>query len=135
MKTKCIEWTMSFDTCGYGHKKVNGVLKKAHRVAWETTYGSIPKGMCVLHRCDNTACIRPSHLFLGTRDDNMKDRNRKGRQARGESHGNVKLTEAEVVAIRSSLSKGIPYTDLAEIYRVSPPTIHNIWTRKIWRHI
>jgi len=53
--------------------------KLAHRVAWVTTYGSIPRGMQVAHKCDNPPCVRPSHLFLTTNLGNVSDAVRKGR--------------------------------------------------------
>lgn len=46
---------------------------------WEAERGSIPAGLKVLHRCDNTACINPSHLFVGTQRDNVDDMVSKGR--------------------------------------------------------
>jgi hypothetical protein len=51
----------------------------AHRVAFDLEYGAIPLGLQVLHRCDNPLCVRPEHLFLGTRSDNMRDAANKGR--------------------------------------------------------
>lgn len=68
---------------GYGSV---GAGELTHRVVWEFTYGPIPEGMCVLHRCDNPPCVRVSHLFLGTRKDNALDRKLKGRGSRGEQH-------------------------------------------------
>src|SRR4051812_8322076 len=61
---------------GYGVMKIGGRAGKVeyvHRISYELFVGQIPEGLCVLHRCDNTACIRPSHLFPGTKDDNNKD--------------------------------------------------------------
>ena len=53
--------------------------KTAHRVSYETYVGVIPKGMHVLHTCDNTKCVNPSHLHIGTNNDNIADKMAKGR--------------------------------------------------------
>lgn len=76
----CWIWTAAKFPKGYGKvaveksRKVDG----AHRVAWELTYGSIPIGLSVLHKCDNRPCCRPDHLFIGTQLDNMRDMANKG---------------------------------------------------------
>lgn len=54
-------------------------VQRAHRVAWALTYGPIPDGLWVLHRCDNPPCVRPDHLFLGDAFVNMQDCVQKGR--------------------------------------------------------
>jgi len=51
----------------------------AHRVSWELTFGPIPDGLWVLHKCDNRRCVRPDHLFLGDRLANILDCAAKGR--------------------------------------------------------
>lgn len=51
---------------------------KSNRLAWFVYYREVPK-LCVLHKCDNRACVRKDHLFLGTRGDNNSDRAAKGR--------------------------------------------------------
>lgn len=50
----------------------------AHKVAWTYTNGD-PGELCVLHRCDNRVCVNPAHLFLGTKQDNVDDMYKKGR--------------------------------------------------------
>lgn len=74
----------SFNQRGW-HRTISGNLNGrkrnflAHRVAYELANGEIPKGLFVLHRCDNPVCCNPKHLFLGTQSDNAKDMWRKNR--------------------------------------------------------
>ena len=72
----CWMWTAGRDGDGYGSYR----NKRAHRVAWQLTRGPIPDGLVVCHSCDNPACVRPDHLFLGTQQDNIQDMLRKGRR-------------------------------------------------------
>src|SRR3990167_544842 len=78
----CWVWMGFKKPTGYGLFGVG--WKRTHRLAWEFTNGKIPAGIHVLHKCDNPSCVNPSHLYLGTHQDNMRDRNKKGRQARVE---------------------------------------------------
>jgi len=80
---KCWEWTAAKTGHGYGIFQFEGKLQKAHRVAWVLAMGPIPGGMFVLHRCDNPLCVRLTHLFLGTQQDNVLDAMRKGRYRGG----------------------------------------------------
>lgn len=77
----CWWWTANSDARGYGFLSTThgAAPQRAHRAAWELANGPIPDGMDVCHHCDNPSCVRPSHLFLGTARDNLRDASAKGR--------------------------------------------------------
>lgn len=80
--TGCWLWSASLYKDGYGQivdKESRRSPKRAHRVSYELYNGPISDDVLVLHRCDTPACVNPDHLFLGTHNDNMKDKVKKGR--------------------------------------------------------
>ena len=127
------------DRDGYGQKWHDGKVWRAHRWAYTQAHGPIPKGQLVRHLCHNPGCINVDHLVLGTQQDNMDDMKRAERQTRGETNGNVKLTEAQAREIYDQKYPGkVPdgYTqDLANKYGVSGQTIRDIWRKNSWKHI
>jgi hypothetical protein len=84
-KSKCWIWTGAKDRHGYGMIRIAkpGRVVLAHRISYEIAYGPILPGFCVCHCCDNPACVRPDHLWLGSAYDNYQDAVDKGRIARG----------------------------------------------------
>ncbi len=142
----CWEWIGARVPFGYGLVGRGGRRgnRLAHRVSWELTNGTIPEGLCVLHHCDNPGCVRPSHLWLGTRTDNNRDMYQKGRDVNtqhpgmcplGEAHGNAKLTLMQVLEIRSRYEAGEHgLSALAAEFGVHKVTIWRIANRREWKH-
>lgn len=136
MKTDCILTHLARDRYGYGKAHHNGKALGAHRLAWIKAHGAIPPGMLVCHACDEPACVNPRHLFLGTWGDNTRDRDVKGRNAKGERVGQAKLTARKVLAIRERYARGdISQAALAAKFGVGQVTVHHIVTRFTWKHI
>jgi hypothetical protein len=144
----CWLWEGQTRTHGYGQIRVMGTRMGTHRFSWRLHNGSIPAGIFVCHHCDNPACVNPAHLFLGTHDDNMADRNRKGRMefgdqhharrhpelvARGERNGQAKLTMPHVRAIREAYrAGGLSQRALAAQYGVTQRVIWGIVNNRAW---
>ena len=156
----CWVWFGYCTRYGYGMFQARAVSHHplyAHRVSWLLAFGAIPKGLHVLHRCDNPACVRPDHLFLGTQRDNNDDRDRKGRVASGdqngartmphrnpfvrtrgsglcgEKHPMAKLTALQVRQLRKEFAAGVRRADLAAKYGISEGHVYCIGGGKAWK--
>jgi hypothetical protein len=112
-------------------------MRQAHKIALELTGWIIPfVGLVVLHLCDNPPCCRPSHLRIGTPDENNTDMFAKGRQARGERVASAKLRQVDVDEIRRLYAAGgISKRALARQFRVHHSTIMAIITGETWAHV
>lgn len=130
----CWLWTGSIDSCGYGRIKVKRRTDSAHRVSWQIANGAIPIDLEVCHKCDTPACVRPSHLFLGTHAENIADRDRKGRRVapRGEQHGRAKLTAEQVAEIRRRRAAGESERALGRAFGVHGRQIRRIALGEQW---
>jgi hypothetical protein len=143
---ECWEWKGSLDRNGYGEIYCKATAHfRAHKISWMIHSGSsVPKGICVLHKCDNPKCVNPNHLYLGTQKDNAKDREERGRGNRrflygeehpqhGTNHRSNKLSENDVLEIRRLWKTG-EYTlrELGEKFGVSNGLINNINHRRKW---
>lgn len=147
----CWQWTASVNSKGYGRFGYNGKAQRAHRVSWLLHRGPIPAGMLVCHRCDNPGCVNPDHLFLGDAAANTSDMDAKGRRvnapvtgsdhyarqepsrlARGERAGLAKLTEQDVIEIRSSTETQCA---VAKRFGVTQAAVSRIRRRETWAHV
>lgn len=137
--TGCLDWLGRCNDDGYGTCMIGRDNWLAHRVAWMLANGPIPDGLCVLHRCDRPTCCRVEHLFLGTRTDNNQDRDEKGRHVsnpvRGEKCPWVKITEQDVIAIRSDIYRGWTLVAIAERFGISKGQVSRILRGEAWTHL
>lgn len=134
----CWLWTGATWAHGRPQLRVADKLVLASRFAYEAFVGPIPCGMHVCHKCDTPLCVNPDHLFVGAHADNMRDRNKKGRQARlrGESNGHARLSEADVLAIKSLYAKGVASTEaIGREFGVSGRQVRYILRGKAWAHL
>lgn len=148
-KTKsCWIWKGGLDKDGYGqfNFKENNINNhvRSHRFSYFLHKGEIPINMNILHKCDNPKCVNPDHLFIGTTQDNVNDRQRKGRSyngdnllkiiKRGEENNMSKLKEKDIIEIRK-LSATLKQNKIAKMFNVERHTIHKITSYKTWKHV
>jgi len=131
---ECWPWIAAKTGSGYGVICQSNEVILAHRVSYVINVGTIPAGLCVLHRCDNPPCVNPLHLFIGTIRDNNIDCVRKGRSnfSNGESHCRSVLTERDVRHIKQSKD---PVRYLGLLYGVHFSTIARVKRGEIWAHV
>lgn len=115
---ECLVWQGNLNGHGYGFCKIDGKVWLAHRYSYLINKVEIPEGLCVMHSCDNPACINPEHLSLGTHEENMLDKVRKGRAQ------HIISRSDKVDICNSTLTN----KELSEKYGVSERTIRHAKT-------
>lgn len=136
--SRCWEWIGKLGTKGYGQYIYNGRDVSAHRYSYFINFGEFDTKLHVLHHCDNRKCVNPSHLFLGTNLDNVRDMVKKGRQSHpiGEANGRSKITEKDVIKIYKMYDSGkYKQNEIAEIFGLAECSITFILTGKSWNHL
>lgn len=134
----CWLWTNETNGVGYGRIRPirGGKWAYVHRLVWEWTNGPIPDKRCVLHHCDVRNCVRPDHLFIGTKRQNTADMMGKGRFRNGSAlrrgERRAKLTPEQALEIRARYAAGERPTRLASEYGVRYQTIWKIATGRRW---
>lgn len=135
---RCWEWQAGLRGNGYGGFWVNDKSIPAHRYSYKLEFGEFSDDLFVLHKCDNRICVRPTHLFLGTHQDNMDDKISKGRDAnqKGESNPRSIFSDTDIIKIRQLHSTGkYKQKDIATIFNRPLSTINQIITGKRWKHL
>ena len=150
----CWIWTACKTPSGYGWFFINGKCQRAHRVSYEIHIGKIPKGLLVCHTCDNRLCVNPSHLFVGTHKDNMRDCIRKNRFVSNEAnflkfrhsplrilklphgteHHASKLNWKLVEEIRELYRNGKTISYIAVKYGIKWPSAESVCKYVTWKH-
>lgn len=128
---ECWVWKGYINESGYGLARLNKNQTRAHRVSWEIHHGKIPEGIFVCHKCDNPPCVNPSHLFLGTNQDNIQDKVNKGRSGRP----NAKLKPSDIFIIKDLLEMNIPSQEIESLFNVSRQTISGIKFARRWKSV
>ena len=126
----CWEWIASIRN-GYGRFSLGCSDYGSHRISYTIT-NEDPENLCVCHTCDNRLCVNPSHLWLGTIQEDMNDKVVKGRQARGEGHDQARLTEKDA---REILHSDKTQSKLAEEYGVTIATISRLKRGRSWGYV
>jgi hypothetical protein len=136
LPTECWEWQGARYDYGYGRVHWNGEWR-AHRASYTVHVGAIPRGLYVLHRCDNPPCLNPDHLFLGTQAENIVDMVRKGRcnAASGSRAGLAVLTDELAAELLQLLSEGKSEVFIAEYYGLSRSVVRSLAIGESYRDI
>lgn len=130
----CWIWRGARAKNGYGVFTAEGRQQKAHRLAYKLWRGPIPVGLLVCHACDVRACVKPSHLFVGSQRDNVRDMRSKGRDRppRGEINAQSKLRDRDVHRI---LEDAAPAHRVARALGVSLTTVNEVRRGRRWAHV
>lgn len=135
MDTPCWEWIAGPYTYGYGLFWYGEENFGAHKFSWLMHNGAT-NSLYVCHKCDNKKCVNPTHLFLGTNQENQLDLIEKGRiHNQGADHPQAVLTEEIVRSIRIEAASGTIQRHLAAKYGVTRANISAIVTRRSWPNV
>ena len=124
--TECWNFTGCVQSNGYARLTYKRKAMGAHRWSYIAFVGEIPDGVDVCHKCDSRKCVNPSHLFLGTRKENMQDAVSKGSQASGMMLPQSKLSDLDKEKIMIRVNAGHLYKDIAKHFNVHRASIGNV---------
>jgi hypothetical protein len=138
----CWLWIAAKNNKGYGRFKFETKFYSSHIISYKLHNTDYDPTKFVCHRCDTPSCCNPNHLFLGTQSENMLDCSAKGRDnsqakgAKGETNGKARLTEQDVISIKTRMKNGERTCNIIRDYtHVHKATIKYIKSGKTWKHI
>jgi hypothetical protein len=108
-----------------------------HVLVLETFVGPKPEAKSEgRHLNGDRANCRLDNLAWGTRAENLEDSARHGTRAAGERHGRAKLTDADVLEIRTRVAaKAETQTAIAKRMGICLSLVQKIVRRKNWKHL
>lgn len=122
----CHYWIGAVSSQGYGLMSIERKLIYAHRLSYTIFKGQIPEGLLVRHSCDNTLCVNPNHLLIGTHKENTNDMVVRGRHTIGERNPKAKFNRRDVNQIRFMASVGVSQKDIAKLVGTIPANISRV---------
>ena len=134
-KTGCWEWTGRVNQRGYAEVMIQKRHLYVHRVSFVIHHRPLQNGELVLHKCDNTRCCNPAHLYAGSYADNAKDAMARGRNTRGELQAASRLTDDLVLAMRRLAATGMTLCEIARRYNETRHTVWKVVRGKRWAHL
>ena len=137
---ECWTWKDSTVPRGYGHISIESRPYYAHRISYCISYGDIPDGLLICHKCNNRSCVNPKHLYAGTSKDNIRDSINAGTFSefphfRGDNSPTSKLTSIQVLQIRDLIDAGVRHKDIAKQFNIGRSTVTGIHNKLIWKHL
>lgn len=126
----CLIWPYNRYRHGYAAGRRGGTHTTAHRLMCELAHGPAPSPQHdAAHSCHNRGCVNPRHLRWATKIENQHDRIENDTHIRGRKNPNAKLSEADVLAIRSSIDTT---RSLADRFSITPSTVNDIRSGRAW---
>lgn len=133
----CWLWQGAVDSRGYGVMGLGGRklgVGRVHRLSWEMVNGPIPPNALICHHCDVKQCVRPDHLYLGTKRTNAADAQERGQMStgkrhpvpRGMAHWKAKLTDEQVADIRRLRADGQTLHVIGQTFGISEAHVSRI---------
>ena len=131
----CWEWSGSFGHGGHGLFRVGDKLFLAHKLAYLWSGRKIKPGQVLLHACDNPRCVNVKHLKAGSIQDNVRDRSKKNRDAKGENNGKSVLKNKDIKKIRRLKTRGFTETQISILFGVSRSAINHVLNSRSWGYL